>query len=140
MIESDISKSRNIVLYDGNCGFCDGTVQWLLKHDHRRQLYFAALQSPLGSELIQKADLPKDLDSIIFVQESTQMVSYYSTAIFDILQLLPWPWRLGVLGKVLPKFFRDNIYRWIARNRIRWFGTVDACKLPTEDERSRFLS
>ncbi len=60
-------------------------------------------------------------------------------AALRILQSLGFPYSLAGVFRVFPKALRDAVYRWIARNRYRWFGRRDACRLPTPVERERFL-
>ena len=52
---------------------------------------------------------------------------------------LRFPWWLARVGLVVPRVVRDAVYRLVARNRYRWFGRTEACRLPTPDLRARFL-
>ena len=132
---------RHIVLYDGECGLCQHSVQWLLDHDRTGMLFYAPLQGETAAELLASVQLPDGLDSIIYVSESegSMSVEWYSTGILQLLRLLPLPWSLGRFFLWVPKFIRDGVYRFIARNRIKWFGNADSCRLPSVDEVSRFL-
>lgn len=132
---------RHIVLYDGECGLCQHSVQWLLDHDRTGMLLYAPLQGDTAAELLASVQLPDGLDSIIYVSESegSMSVEWYSTGILQLLHLLPLPWSLGRFFLWVPKFIRDGVYRFIARNRIKWFGNADSCRLPSVDEASRFL-
>lgn len=134
--------SEHIVFYDGECGLCQRSVQWLLNRDKKGILRYAPLQGETAAELLSSVDLPEELDSIIYYSEVDEkiQVEWYSGAILRLLPLLPFPWSLGIMFLVVPQFIRDGVYRFIAKNRIKWFGHADACRLPTEEEQSRFLA
>ena len=40
---------------------------------------------------------------------------------------------------LIPAFLRDPAYNLLARYRYRWFGRLDACRVPTPEVRARFL-
>ena len=132
---------RHIVFYDGECGLCQHSVQWLLDHDRDQKLLYAPLQGETAAELLGSVQLPDGLDSIIYFSESEgfRSIEWYSTGVLQLLRLLPLPWSLGRWCLWIPKFIRDGVYRFIAKNRIKWFGNADACRLPSEDETLRFL-
>jgi predicted DCC family thiol-disulfide oxidoreductase YuxK len=131
-----------LVLYDGVCGFCDTTVQWLLGVDRRAALRFAPLQGPTAAAVrARHPEWPDGLDSIVLVEGEgpSEQVSFHARAVFRICARLGWPWRaLGWLT-VLPPFLTDPAYRAFARIRYRVFGKLDACRLPRPEERARFL-
>lgn len=135
------SSVRHIVFYDGECGLCQYSVQWLLNRDKHRMLHYAPLQGDTARELLSSVALPKELDSIIYFTEKNgeNSAEWYSTGVLRLLKLLPVPWSFGQIFLVIPAVIRDSVYRFVAKNRIRWFGQADACRLPTEDEQSRFL-
>lgn len=133
-----------VLLYDGTCGFCDASVQWLLDVDRDGVLYFAPLEGELGQAIrASHAEVPRDVDSVLLVEplpHGGARVSWESTAVLRVVRRLGWPWRaLGALG-IVPRFFRDAAYRAFARVRYRVFGRVATCRIPTEGERVRFLA
>lgn len=136
-------SSRRIVLYDGKCGFCDASVQWLLDHDRARRLVYAPLDGPTAQGIRQRHPrMPLDLDSLVYVEtddRGRERVYWYSRAVLGICSNLPLPWRLAVVFRLVPVFLRDLAYRAFARMRYRVFGRLDACRIPTPDERARFL-
>jgi predicted DCC family thiol-disulfide oxidoreductase YuxK len=130
---------RYLVLYDGECGLCDRTVQWLLRHDHREVLRFAPLQGEVARPFTGGAT---EFDTMVFVEregEATR-VSQRSRAMFRILARIGGPWRILSWLRFLPSGLTDLFYRLVAANRIRWFGRVDACRLPDAASRARFLA
>lgn len=131
-----------LVLYDGLCGFCDVTVQWLLAHDTRGALRFAPLQGPTAAAVLARHTLPDGLDSIVLVEQTGaagERVSWYAGAIFRICGYLPAPWRAAAMLRVLPRGIADLGYRGFAAIRFRIWGRRDACRVPTPAERARFL-
>ena len=136
------SIPKHLVFFDGTCGFCDHTVQWLLARDSKEQLYFAPLEGDMAERVLSQFVLPDGLDSIIYVRTSNDMseIFIYSDAIGQILKELPWYWSWLRVGWLTPRGIRDQIYKAFAARRIQWFGTVDACQLPDERQARRLLS
>ena len=136
------SIPKHLVFFDGTCGFCDHTVQWLLARDSKEQLYFAPLEGDMAERVLSQFVLPDGLDSIIYVRTSNDMseIFIYSDAIGQILKELPWYWSWLRVGWLTPRWVRDQIYKAFAAKRIQWFGTVDACQLPDERQARRLLS
>ena len=127
-----------ILLFDGVCNLCDHSVQFVLDHDASGAFRFASLQSEVGRQLVGQCGMDPDvLDSIVLVENGRCYVR--SDAAWRVAQRLDAPWRWAAVGRVVPRGLRDRIYDWVARNRYRWFGTRDACRIPTPDVRSRFL-
>jgi predicted DCC family thiol-disulfide oxidoreductase YuxK len=133
---------KHLVFFDGNCGFCDHTVQWLLARDSKEQLYFAPLEGDMAGHVLSHFVLPEGLDSIIYVRTLNDVseMFVYSDAIGQILKELPWYWSWLRVGWLTPRGIRDQIYKAFAARRIQWFGTVDACQLPNERQSRRLLS
>ena len=132
-----------LVLYDGECGFCHGSVRWIIDHDAEGNIAFAPLQSPVARAIVARhPEIPEVLDSIVFVERDgeDERVSWYASAAVRIARHLdsPWSWLAG-LG-VLPGVFLDAGYRMVAAARYRIWGRVDACTLPAPEERARFLT
>ncbi|HET7232324.1 MAG TPA: thiol-disulfide oxidoreductase DCC family protein [Longimicrobium sp.] len=127
-----------LVLYDGQCGLCNHSVQLILRHDREGRFRFAALQSEVGQALLRRHGLPVDvLDSIVLVEEGRAWTR--SRAALRIARGMDRPWPLLRAASIIPAPVRDVVYNWVARNRYRWFGRTDACMLPPPDVRARFL-
>ncbi len=123
-----------IVFYDGLCGLCDRSVQFLLKHDKKEKFLFCALQSEkakryLGEHYTQ--------ESIVLYTKGK--VYYRSTAALRIAWLLGGFWSLLTVGLIIPAFIRNAVYDVIAKNRYKWFGKFDVCKIPSPEMRKRFI-
>ncbi len=132
-----MEKQNPVILFDGVCNLCNGTVDFLLKRDRRKQFRYAALQSESGKALIQKFHIPEQTDSVILI--NLNKVYFESDAAIEICNLLPYPWRLGIIFQIIPKIIRDKIYRWVAKNRYRWFGKRETCRIPTPEEKEFFM-
>jgi predicted DCC family thiol-disulfide oxidoreductase YuxK len=131
------------ILFDGVCNLCNGFVQFVIRHDARGYFRFAALQSELGQALLAAHGQPPAAaqlaspDSVILL-DNGKLYSH-STAVLRIAQQLDGPWRLAVVGRLLPPGWRDVLYRFVARHRYRWFGRQESCLMPTPALRERFL-
>lgn len=130
-------KDKHIIFYDGDCGFCNFWVQWILKRDYKDQFVFSALQSELGQQFLSERHLAtKDFDSIYLWRPE----SYYlkkSDAAIKIGQLLAGIYSISIIGKILPLSIRDNIYDMIAKRRKSLMA--GQCLLPTAKERKKFI-
>lgn len=132
-----------LVLYDGQCGFCDASVRWLLARDPEGRFRFAPLQGETAAAILARhPELPAGLDSILLVETEggRERISWRSRAIFRILRRLGGLWGgLARLATFVPGPLADLGYRLFARLRYRVWGRLDACRIPTPAERSRFL-
>ncbi|MCU0356349.1 MAG: thiol-disulfide oxidoreductase DCC family protein [Cyclobacteriaceae bacterium] len=131
------SKQHPVVLFDGVCNLCQGSVQFIIRRDPRAYFRFASLQSAYGSQLLREAGLDdRAMESIVLVTDHG--IYQRSTAALEIARHLSGLWPVLYLFKIIPQGLRDVVYDWIARNRYRWFGKTEACWIPTPDLQSRF--
>nr|WP_026690407.1 DCC1-like thiol-disulfide oxidoreductase family protein [Alteribacter aurantiacus] len=128
-----------VILFDGECNFCDGSVQFMIPRDPRRVFSFASLQSEEGQALLKKYDVPRGVDSMILIDEDQEEFHMRSGAALRIARELTRPWNLAYPLIIIPYPIRDSVYNLIARNRLNWFGKREACRMPTPEERERFL-
>jgi predicted DCC family thiol-disulfide oxidoreductase YuxK len=140
----------SLVLFDGKCNLCNGSVQFIIDHERAPTLRFAPLQSDIASERL-KATLGEeatralvlgaagsgDPESIVIIEDGKAYT--HSTAALRLASHLTAPWRWAFVFYVVPRFIRDLVYRWIARNRYRWFGKTESCRVPTPELRARFI-
>jgi predicted DCC family thiol-disulfide oxidoreductase YuxK len=131
-------KSGPVVLFDGVCNLCEGSVLFIIKRDPKGIFRFAALQSTYGSELLSKHGLSTDqFRTIVLV--NNDRVYERSRAALEIARRLNGLWSLLYVLIIVPPFLRNWIYDWISSNRYRWFGKKDQCMIPTPELRARFL-
>ena len=132
------STPHDVVLFDGVCNFCEGSVQFIIQRDPSGQFHFASLQSEPGRRLLTQHGLPADhMDSLVLIKEGQAYVR--SDAALRIASGLTWPWSWFKVGLLFPRFIRDFVYDIIAARRYQFFGKKDACMLPSPDIRARFL-
>jgi predicted DCC family thiol-disulfide oxidoreductase YuxK len=131
---------QNIIFFDGVCNLCNGFIDFVIKRDTDRKIYYASLQSEFAKDYLAKRniDMTGDL-STMYLYSINQMHSK-STAILSTLILLGGGWRvLGRIGLFIYKPLRDFIYDKIAGNRYKLFGRKNSCRLPDADEQNQFL-
>ena len=129
-----------IVLFDGVCNLCNGSVQFILDRDPKGYFSFASLQSERGKALLREHGVTPtegDPDSV-FLIEGGRLFDR-STAALRIAAHLTLPWSLMRIYLLLPAFLRDPFYKLVARNRYRLFGKTNECRIPTPELRARML-
>lgn len=128
--------SKPILFFDGVCGLCNHFVDFLFIEDSQNIFMVATLQGKTAKKHLSPEDY-ENLESVIVVDDGTKYKK--SEAVLKTLFLIGGFWRLLVILKVFPQSFRDAIYGMIVKNRYRLFGKKESCRLPTSEERQRFL-
>lgn len=130
-------KDEPIVLYDGDCGFCNKTVSYVLKYDKSESIHFAAIQSDFTAALFKKNKWPSpDLSTFYFIEKG--VLSKKSTAALHLAKYFKMPQRLLRVFFIVPALIRNAIYDFIAKRRQRI--SKGFCVMPEEKQKSRFLS
>lgn len=124
-----------VIVFDGHCRLCHWSVQFLLRHDRKRQFYFTTFDSSWSSERQLKSDAP---DSVLLVLGDHTYKE--SAAFLKMMGILGGFWSLFGICWIIPAPVRNGLYRYIARNRYRWFGKYDTCPLPTPELQARLLN
>lgn len=133
-----ITPGGPIILFDAECVLCSSNAQFVLTQDKSGQFRLASMQSEVGAALYRKHGMdPRDPISILLIEGDR--VCQDSDAVLRIYEALGFPWRLLGVLRVVPAFFRDRVYRWVARNRYRLFGKRATCWVPPPEYRNRFL-
>lgn len=131
--------TKKIILFDGVCNLCDRTVQFVIKHDHDDVFRFAALQKPVGQQLVQERNIDiEQIDSVLLINPG---VAFYakSDAALEIGKHLKGYRTLSKLLLLIPNRLRNIVYDFVARNRYKWYGKKDECMIPTKELRKKFL-
>ena len=129
---------KPLILFDGVCNLCNGSVLFVIRRDRNAKFQFAALQSSFGQSQLFQFDLPQnELNTIMLIKEGKLLVK--SDAALEIARNLDGIWPLFYTFKIVPAFFRNWIYDLVAKNRYHWFGRQEACMIPTPDLKARFL-
>lgn len=131
-------QQKKIILFDGVCNLCNGSVTFILEREKEPVFQFASVQSEAGKELLQWCGLPREYSQAIVLIDQ-ERIYRGSTAALKIGQTLKVPWSiLSTAGFIIPKPIRDWVYNQIALNRYQWFGKRDLCMIPTKELKSRF--
>ena len=126
-----------IIFFDGVCGMCNRFVDIALRVDRRRVFRFAPLQGETAKRMLPPlSPAPQDW-SMVYVDE--RGIHDQSDASLEVYRRLGGLWWILSLARFVPRAVRHRLYRVIARNRYRWFGRRETCRLPLPDERERFL-
>ena len=121
-----------IVLIDGDCALCVGLVEWLGKRIPQDKLnpehiMFVPGESDWGTQLLAEADVT-GFDSVVVLINGN--VLQEGDAVLALAEVLPRRWKaVAALGKVVPRRMRNALYRWVAKNRISWFGRAEVCAI-----------
>lgn len=133
----DITMTH-LILFDGECGLCHRSVQFVLRYDQGKYFKFAAMQSAIGQRILQELQMPaEDYASFLYIEKGS--VYQKSTAVMKIAWRLSWPARLLLVLAVIPRRLRDWGYDQIAGHRFYWFGKRDICQLIDNTDKDRFI-
>src|SRR5688500_221824 len=108
--------SQPVVIFDGECNFCNATVNFIMAHEPREEFLFAANQSAPGQEILRRFGMSTEDVSTLYLQEGDR-VTNKSTAALRIARRLRFPWNLAYALLLVPRPLRDAAYDWFARNR-----------------------
>jgi len=128
-IKPILPEGKILVQFDGMCILCSRTIKLILKADKKDKFIFQALQNSPEAQ---------NSDTIIVTGTNGQKL-YYFDALLKIGRELDGFYQSILIFKLLPQSWRNSIYRWVAKNRFRWFGSRQSCYLPTEAERKKFI-
>lgn len=127
-----------VILFDGVCNLCNSVVQFVIKHDRKKQFRFASLQSEFGKNVMERFGLPADeLNSFILLENKN--IYTRSTAALRVAKELNNGLSLLYGFIIVPPFIRNAVYSWVAHNRYKWFGKKEACWIPTPELKDLFL-
>ena len=129
---------NQIILFDGVCNFCNFWVDFVIKRDKKNLFRFAALQSATGIELLKKYNLDSSSQVTFFLIADNKIYTK-STAALIVCKQLSGIIKILYTFIIVPGFIRDFIYDLIAKNRYNLFGKRESCRIPTEEEKNKFL-
>lgn len=135
MIDTD---NKNIVVFDGLCNFCQGSVNFIIKRDPHKTFTFTAAQSQSGQDIIRKFNVP-EVGKDTFLLVKNNMCFFRTNATLEISKDLSGFWNLFYVFKVIPRPIRDYCYDVFAKSRYTLFGKRNSCLIPTQDIKDRFL-
>jgi predicted DCC family thiol-disulfide oxidoreductase YuxK len=133
-----MANSHPVLLFDGVCNLCNASVQWVLLRDRKAVFHFAALQSETGQAKLKQFEMSSESFDTVVLVDGDRLYTR-SDAALEVLRRLGGVYRFAVILKIIPRFIRNAVYRWIARNRYRWFGKQEQCMLPQPEWKARFI-
>jgi predicted DCC family thiol-disulfide oxidoreductase YuxK len=133
-----VEANESIILFDGVCNLCNRSVQFIIRRDKKNRFRFAAIQGKTGQSLMQQFQLTQnEINSFLLIEG--QKIYTRSTAALRVFRQLGGLWSILYVFIIVPPFIRDVIYNWVARNRYKWYGKRDACMIPSDELKSKFL-
>lgn len=126
------------MLFDGCCNLCNRGVEFIIRRDPRKHIRLAAQQSAAGRRLLAEAGLAAEAGLTMVAMDGPRVYTR-STAALQVARRLRFPWPLAYALVVVPRCLRDAAYDTVSRHRDRWFGRRDTCRVPTDQERDRFV-
>jgi predicted DCC family thiol-disulfide oxidoreductase YuxK len=139
-VTNNIPKNKQLILFDGVCNLCNSSVLYVIKRDTNNVFLFAPLQSSVGKLITKKYNIDTNkIDSILLYKPSQDKIYQKSSAALHVAKKLTFPTRLMVLFFIVPTFFRNWVYDYVAKNRYKWYGKKDACMIPTPKLKAKFL-
>src|SRR5277367_1611417 len=134
--ENPVTLSAPMLVYDGSCGFCSRSVQFILRHERQHDLLFVTRDSPFGQELRRKFHL-EAVESMLWIEDGKAAIE--SNATLNAAKYIGGVWAmLATIGSLVPAPLRNWAYRLIARNRRRLSSSATSCLVPTAEQRERF--
>ncbi|HMQ78634.1 MAG TPA: DCC1-like thiol-disulfide oxidoreductase family protein [Ignavibacteria bacterium] len=133
-----MSSDHKIILFDGVCNICNGSVNFFITRDKKDIFRFVALQSDIGVRLQKELNIDhENIESFILIDGN----AYYkkSTAALKVAGMLGFPYNLLYPLLLIPPFIRNIVYDIVAKYRYKWFGKKSTCRVPTPKERNKFL-
>ncbi|MFB1052095.1 thiol-disulfide oxidoreductase DCC family protein [Paraliobacillus sp. JSM ZJ581] len=126
-----------IILFDGECNFCNKSIQFIIKRESHDYFKFASLQGEVGQNLLKKNQLPLDVDSFVLIKDDRVFLK--SDAALRICRHLKGLWKLLTILLIIPRPIRNTVYSIVANNRYKFMGKRDSCAIPSPEIRNRFL-
>ncbi len=132
-------SAQPIILFDGVCNLCNRAVIFVIKRDKKNVIHFAPLQSDTAKALLANCNMQiEEMKTFVFIEKGEAYTQ--STAALKVCRYLSGLWRLLYGFIIVPVFIRDGIYKWVAKNRYRWFGQKNECMIPTPELQAKFLN
>ena len=128
---------KPIIFFDGVCAMCDAFVSHVLRLDLDRNFLFAPLEGSTAHTLLPPLSENRYHWSMIYLDE--RGIHDQSDAALEVYSRLGGIWWLLGLARYVPRLIRNPVYRFVARHRYRWFGVREQCRIPSAEERQRFL-
>ncbi len=135
---NEILALQPLLLFDGECGFCNKSIQFYLQREKRPHLKFISLQSPTAKQLTDYFEIDTTkTDSVILIRGNQAFIK--SCAALRVTTYMKGLWPALMVFIIIPPFIRNGVYDWIAKRRMKWFGRIEHCALLKQEDRKRFI-
>lgn len=136
-IQKALAK-QPLLLFDGECGFCNKTLQFFMRHEKEsKKMHFVPLESPTGKALREYFEIDRKIDSIILIKDHSAYIK--SCAALRLAPFMKGLWQLAIVFVLIPPFLRNMVYDFIAWRRKKIAGRVESCALFSEQDKKRFI-
>ena len=132
------SLPHPVILFDGVCNLCSGSVQFIIKHDPQQQFRFASLQSAFGQQVLEKYNLPVTTFGSFILLDNGSIYTKSSGAL-RVAKKMNGAWPALNIFMIVPPFIRNAVYDYVAKNRYQWFGKKEECWIPTPNLKQLFI-
>ncbi|MBW8359535.1 MAG: DCC1-like thiol-disulfide oxidoreductase family protein [Weeksellaceae bacterium] len=132
------APTKYYVFYDGDCGFCNYWVQWIIEKDRDDRFLFSALQSDFGQQFLRERGLQSNQFNTLYLWKPHAFYLVKSKAVLEIAKILGGTYGLLAQLNIFPRFFSDKIYDKIAANRLKL--SSQKCFVPNEAQRKKMIS
>lgn len=132
------TKHERLILFDGVCNWCNAWVNFAIAHDPAGRLKFGTLQSEPAQRILHDLHMPTTDYQTVLLLEGCRVYAKSTAALRVIRQFSRW-WPLYYVGVLVPAPLRDVVYDFVARHRYQWMGRTATCRIPTQEERGRFV-
>ena len=135
----ELPQDKQLILFDGVCNLCIGSVQYIIKRDKKDRFRFTPIQSEVGQYIIEKYRIDTVKRDSVILYSGKFGIFYKSSAALRIASCLGFPTNILIIFLVVPQIIRDWVYDFIAKNRYKWFGKRENCMTPTPEIQSKFI-
>jgi predicted DCC family thiol-disulfide oxidoreductase YuxK len=131
--------NNKIILFDGVCNLCSGTVKFITKRDKKSIFKFASLQSNFGQNFLIKFNLPvSDFNTFVLIENEKLYIK--SKAAFKVIGEFGGFWKILLIFRILPTFISDFFYDIVSKYRYKIFGKKESCMIPDDNILERFIN
>jgi len=134
---NEVLKKQPILLFDGECGFCNKSILFFLAHEKNKTMHFAPLKSNVGKELRSYFEIDEKIDSLILIKDYSAYIK--SCAALRLAPNMKGLWPMMIIFVGIPPFLRNIVYDLIAKKRMKIFGRIENCALLPKEDKERFL-
>ena len=131
-------EDKNIIFFDGLCNLCNSFIDFVIKRNHKRNIYYSSLQSDFAKDFIRKKNIKlENIDTIYFFFKGNIYTKHKAFSL--ILLNLPLHYKIFSFLFYVPNFIGYGAYDFVAKRRYKWFGKRNSCRVPSLNEKNMFL-